>query len=46
LLEQLRVQDLDVPADVALYQRLYNYRELEFSAVFGPEKILKNLHTS
>ena len=39
------VQDLDVPADVALYQRLYNYRELEFSAVFGPEKILKNLHT-
>jgi len=30
---------------VSLYQRLYDYRELEFCAVFGPDKILKNLHT-
>ena len=39
------VQDLDQPTDVSLYQRLYDYRELEFCAVFGPDKILKNLHT-
>ena len=39
------VQDLDVAADVALYQRLYNHRELEFCAIFGPDKILKNLPT-
>jgi hypothetical protein len=39
------VQDLDAPGDVALYQRLYNYRELEFCVIFGPEKILRNLPT-
>jgi hypothetical protein len=38
-------QDLDLSADVALYQRLYNYRELEFCTIFGPEKVLKNLPT-
>lgn len=39
------VQDLDHSTDVVLYQRLYNFRELEFCVIFGSDKIIKNLPT-